>query len=507
MRRLFIMAVAMPMALLALLPSVEAQELGPPPEAGGSGGASAEGFHGFQGFDTHAQAQVVTLTGYLNAFREDNSLVGALTEINGPPVNSRNITALVQRGRGATFVYGVLGGEGGGRGTLPDPPPGEANAFYPSGPFEKTWTGPITGLGVPQVVDSRFRAVATETPTGRTEGAITALNNPGYFTVGQATVVAHSEPADGGVVAESVSVVHQFEAGPVLIQNIVSRAYAFVPVSGEPKGIATTVVEGATVAGTPVQITDQGVVVADNKNPLQQEQVNKALADAGFEQVRLLPSFAQPNEDGSSVNTAAGTLEFVKKDEGFGASNPQGFSGGGFSVGGADAFVNTRRCSPDCGGTGSDDSGSDVSSGDSTGGDLPGGATSAESQAPDSTLSSDDLGEYSADAATLTTDAGGVGFDSSFTLSSGGGGIGLSGGSGPGGVSSTTAVTPPGDSGGGGIDSAAGVDNGGVPLQQQAALAFTEFGPKTTDWVRDFYLMAALALGVIFVGQRLARAF
>ncbi|HET9772761.1 MAG TPA: hypothetical protein VFS16_17835, partial [Acidimicrobiia bacterium] len=417
MRRLFIMAVAVPMALLALLPSVEAQELGPPPEAGSSGGAGGDGFHGFQGFDTHAQAQVATLTGYLNAFREDNSIVGAVSEVNGPPVSSRNITALVFRGKGATFVYGVIGGQGGGRGTLPDPPPGEANAFYPSGPFEGTWTGPITGLGVPQVVDSRFHAVATETPTGRTEGAVTALNNPGYFTVGQATVVAHTEPVEGGVAAESVSVVHQFEAGPLLIQNVVSRAYAFVPTSGEPKGIATTVVEGATVAGTPVQITDKGIVVADNKNPLQQEQVNKAMADAGFEQVRLLPSVAQPNEDGSSVTTAAGTLEFVKKDEAFGASNPQGFSGGGFSIGGADAFVNTRRCSPDCGaGAGGDDSGEDVSSGDSTGGDLPGGATSAESSAPDSTLSSDDLGGYSADSATLTTDASGAGVDSSLNL-------------------------------------------------------------------------------------------
>ncbi len=507
MRRLFIMAVAVPMALLALLPSVEAQELGPPPEAGGSGGSGAEGFHGFQGFDTHAQAQVATLTGYLNAFREDNSIVGAVSEVNGPPVSSRNITALVFRGKGATFVYGVIGGQGGGRGTLPDPPPGEANAFYPSGPFEGTWTGPITGLGVPQVVDSRFHAVATETPTGRTEGAVTALNNPGYFTVGQATVVAHTEPVEGGVAAESVSVVHQFEAGPLLIQNIVSRAYAYVPTSGEPEGIATTVVEGATVGGTPVQITDKGVVVAENKNPLQQEQVNKALADAGFEQVRLLPSVAQPNEDGSSVNTAAGTLEFVKKDEAFGASNPQGFSGGGFSIGGADAFVNTRRCSPDCGGGsgGSDSDSEDVSSGDSTGGDLPGGATSAESDTPDSTLSSDDLGGFSSDAATLTTDTSGAGVGSSLNLSSGGSGVGLSGGTGPG-VSSSTAVTPPGD-GGGAVESAAGVDNGGVPLQQQAAVAFTEFGPKTADWVRDFYLMAALALGVIFVGQRLARAF
>jgi hypothetical protein len=54
------------------------------------------------------------------------------------------------------------------------------------------------------------------------------------------------------------------------------------------------------------------------------------------------------------------------------------------------------------------------------------------------------------------------------------------------------------------VESAAGP---GVAIQQRPAAAFTELGPKTADWVRDFYLMAGLALGIIFVGQRLARAF
>ena len=502
MRRRILLAAVVPMALLSLLPAVEAgAELGPPAEAGGGD----NGFHGFAQFDTHAQGQLVTLTGFLNAFREDNSLVGGVSEINGPPASSRNITALVFRGKGATFVYGVLGGQGGGRGTLPDPPPGEANAYYPTNPPEMTWSGPITGLGLPQVVDSRFYAKATEMPTGRTEAAVTALSSPNHFKVGQATVVSHTEPADGGVVAEAVSVLHQVEVGPLTIQNVVSRAYAFVPTTGEPKGIATTVVEGAKVGDTPVQITDKGIIVTDQTNPLGQEAVNKAMADAGFPQARLLPSVTQAGEDGSSVNTAAGTLEFIKHDEAFGASNPQGFSGGGFSIGGAEAFVNTRRCSPDCGGGSGD--GDEVSSGDSFGGELPGGTSSA-SETPDSTLSGDDFGEYDAGSATLTTDTSGVGLDSTANLSSGGGGTGFTGGSGPG-AGSTTAVAPPGlgDTSGGGGESAAGVSGGGVQAQQQAAAAFTDLGPKTADWVRDFYLMAGLALGVIFVGQRLARAF
>jgi hypothetical protein len=47
----------------------------------------------------------------------------------------------------------------------------------------------------------------------------------------------------------------------------------------------------------------------------------------------------------------------------------------------------------------------------------------------------------------------------------------------------------------------------GVAVQQQQAVAYTELGPKSAEWLRDLYLMAALALGIIFVGQRLARAF
>jgi hypothetical protein len=503
------MAAVVPLALLALLPPVAADELGPPAPAGDDAG----GFHGFGSFDTHSQAQIATLTGFLNAFREDNSLVGTQSEINGPPANSRNVAAFFERGRGATFVYGVIGGPGGARGTLPDPPPGEANAFYPTGPFELTWSGPITGAGFPQVVDSRFHAKATDVPTGRADGAVTALTDPGYFTIGQATAVSHTEPAEDGVAAEAVSVVHQLQVGPLLIQNIVSRAYAFVPASGDPKGIATTVIDGAKVGDTPVQITDKGIVVADKANPLGQEKVNKAMADAGYPQVRLLPSVAQPSNDGASVSSTAGTLEFVKQDEKFGASNPQGFSGGGFSIGGAEAAISSHRCAPDCGG-----GAGGVSSGSGTGnGPLPGNGPSSAGGAsteptPSTAAGGSDLSSSgTGSSATFTTDTSGAGLGSGSSGSSGSGAYspGASGGlslptGGGADSSSTTAVTPPsqGTSSGSGESAAAA-----VPVRQQAAVAVTELGPKTAEWVRDLYLMAALALGIIFVGQRLARAF
>ena len=430
MRRLMILAAAVPLALLALLPPVSADELGPPAPSGDD----ASGFHGFAQFDTHAQGQVATLTGFLNAFREDNRLVGAVSEINGPPANSRNIAAFFQRGQGATFVYGVIGGPGGARGTLPDPPPGEANAYYPTDPPESTWSGPITGAGFPQAVDSKFAAKATAVPTGRAEGAITALSDPGYFTAGQATVVSHTEPGDGGVAAESVSVVHQLQVGPLLIQNIVSRAYAFVPGSGEPKGIATTVVDGAKVGDTPVQITDKGIIVADKANPLGQEQVNKAMADAGFPQVRLLPSIAQPGDDGASVSSTAGTLEFVKQDEKFGASNPQGFSGGGFSIGGAEAIITSRRCAPDCGAE------AGASGGTTTGSDTGNGPLPSDGTPPASTAAGG-TGFANSSPAAFTTDTSGAGLGSSSSSGSLGGGYS----SGPGltGAPPSTPAPPP----------------------------------------------------------------
>jgi hypothetical protein len=504
-----LLAVVVPMAMLAFLPAVEAgAELGPPTETGG-----AEGFHGFAQFDTHAQGQIVTLTGFLNAFREDNSVVGAVSEINGPPSTSRNIAAFFLRGRGATFVYGVIGGPGGARGTLPDPPPGEANAYYPTDdpPYEMTWSGPITGAGVPQVVDSKFHAKATGDPTGRADGAITALTDPGYFSIGQATVVSHTEPADGGVVAESVSVVHQLQVGPLLIQNVVSRAYAFVPTSGDPKGIATTVVEGAKVGETPVQITDKGIVVADKTNPLNQEQVNKAMADAGYPQVRLLPSIAKAGEDGSSVSSAAGTLEFVKQDEKFGASNPQGFSGGGFSIGGADAVVTSRRCETECGGSssaeiiGSGPGTAPVSQGSSSYETSP-GADSQSSETPPAVTAggSSDLGGYNANSTgTVTTDNSGTGLGGASGVSIGGSAGGLGSGVSDAGSGSTTAVTPPSGQAAIGVST----PGAGVAVQQQQAVAYTELGPKSAEWLRDLYLMGGLALGIIFVGQRLARAF
>jgi hypothetical protein len=288
-----------------------------------------------------------------------------------------------------------------------------------------------------------------------------------------ATVVSHTEPVNGGVRAESVSVLRQVAAGPLLIQTLVSRAMAFVPAAGgEPTGIASTVVEGATVGGQSVQITDQGVLVGENANPLNQDQVNKAFAEAGFEQVRLLPSTAKSSDGGQAVLADAGVLEFVKQDEAFGASNPQGFSGGGFSLGGATAGITTVRCAPDC------PEGLGVPEDPVTEGDIPPLESAPASDGAGG--SSNDL-SYSSGEAFTPVDAG---------LSSGTGGEsaaldigGLSGG-----ASQQAAPAP-------------------VVSQQAALAAFGGMGPKEADWVRDLYLGLGVAVGVLFVGSRLAQAF
>lgn len=234
---------------------------------------------------------------------------------------------------------------------LPQPGPGEANAFYPAEPNEMTFQGPV-GAGAGQAADSRFYAKATDVPTGRAEAAVSSLAVPGQLTVGKATVVSHSEPvtADGnqqGVAAESVASLHDITIGPLRIQDMVSRAYGFISaLPDKPIGEAATVVQGATVNGTPVQVTDHGVVVSDSATPGAQEQVNAALAAAGLSDVRLTPSVVTPGSDTESLSALTGVLRVVHRDPKFGADYLQGFEGGGFAVGGADVALLGRRPGP-----------------------------------------------------------------------------------------------------------------------------------------------------------------
>ena len=361
MRRLLVLAASVGAGLLAMVPPVAADargyggvpqgDFGPPSSGGPDGSAAAPGFFGFQHLTTVAQGQVAT--GYFFAIGDEvNRLVGAHSEIDGPPVNTREIAAFVQRGIGATYVYGVAGGPGGTSGALPDPPPGEAPAYYPTDPHETTFSGPLSAVlngGAARTVDGRFHAKAEEGAAGSAEATVTRMDVPGYFAVDQAVVTSAGRPVNDGVEAESVSVLSGLTIGPLHVDSLTSRAYGFVPsLPGDPKGVATTVVEGATVGKTPVMITDQGIVVADKGDPSAAEKVRAALASAGLTDIRLLPSLANPSENKEQVTAQTGGLQVIHRDPKFGASNPQGFQGGGFAVGGAEVNVVGQRCDPAC---------------------------------------------------------------------------------------------------------------------------------------------------------------
>ena len=353
MKRILLLAASVGLGLFALLPPVAADDVGVPPAAGGASGSSSPGFFGFQHLTTVAQGQVAT--GYFFAIGEEvNRLVGARSEIDGPPVNARTVAAFIQRGVGATYVYGVAGGPGGTSGALPDPPPGEAPGYYPTDPHESTSQGPVTAVvngGAARTVDGRFHSQAKEKEgaAGSADAAVTNFDVPGYFSLQQSHVTSRGEPVDTGVEAESVSVLRGLTVGPLHVDSLTSRAYGFIPSApGDPKGDATTIVEGATVGKTPVMITDHGIVVADKSDPAAEQQVRAALEKSGLGDVRLMNSLSGPSDNNQQVDARAGGLAIIHRDPKFGAKNPQGFQGGGFSLGGAEVSVTGQRCDPPC---------------------------------------------------------------------------------------------------------------------------------------------------------------
>lgn len=496
MRKPILLIPAVVLGLFAVLPPVGAEEAGGAGDAAGGGG----NVPGFATVATHAQGQAAT--GYFfNVGNEENRLVGALSAIATPPASSTNVAALVQRGVVASFIYGMAGGGGPGKaGALPDPPPGEAAAYFPAEPQEATFQGPVTTGANGPVVDGRFYAKATDAPTGRADSAVSNLEVPDQLKINQAVVSSHTEPVEGGIAAESVSVLYGITLGPLQIETMVSRAYGFVPAApGEPKAVATTVVDGATVNGTPVKVTEKGVVVGDQAGPVAQEQVNKALAEGGYSDVRLVPSSASPGEGNESVTAVTGTLRVVHRDDKM-AQQFQGFAGGGFAVGGAEVRVTGRRCTSDCpGATGAI-------------GELAPSLPVTEPAAPPAEAAS--AGSSPSDTATAagtTVDAGlasTVGSETGASAASSPASSYLSG-SGSASSNSTTAVTPPSTSASLGLrtgtvgTSTAG--QAGSPSAATLALAAaSELNPKVANGLPDGMLVGAMALlGAVLLGARL----
>lgn len=492
MRRRIITVAALMLGLFAVLPPVGAEEASGAGDPGGSAGTVP----GFSTVATHAQGQAAT--GYFfNVGNEENRLVGALSEIATPPSTSQNIAALVQRGVAATFVYGMAGGGGPGKaGVLPQPPPGEAPAFFPAEPAESKYEGPVTAGAKGPVVDGRFYAKATDRPTGRADSAVSNLEVPGQLKVNQSVVSSHSEPVEGGIAAESVSVLYGITLGPLQIEAMVSRAYGFVPASAEdPKAVATTVIDGATVNGTPVKITDQGVVVGDQTAPGAQQQVNAALVDAGYSDVRLVPSSAAPGDDKESVEAVSGTLRVVHRDDKL-AQQFQGFAGGGFAVGGAEVRVAGHRCGADCPGAAA--AVGDVSPAPPVSGEpaVPSPAAGTPSTETGSTAEAADSGSSSA------ADTGGA-----TTLGSSAAANALSSRAASPSSTSTTAVTPPSagaSSPGVAATTPTGATGAGASRSTLVLSAASELNPEAAKGLGDGVLIGAMVLlGVVLLGARI----
>jgi hypothetical protein len=274
-------------------------------------------------------------TGYLYAVGDEESrLVGANATLNGPPAGSQAIAAFFQRGQGGTYVYDFLGGGQPGKpGVLPDPPPGEADGYFPANPQEGTFAGPISTAGG-QAADGRFHAKATPTPSSVADAAVTDVSSAGQFVLEWAHINSHTEPGDGGVVAESTAVLHGLTVGPLRIETLTSVAKGLITPKGKPQGTVSTVVTGATVSGTAVQITDQGLVVAGTPAPGAQKQVNDAMAQAGYSGVAILPATMSTDDDGT-FHVVTDGLQMIYRNDDLGANNPQGFAGGGLAFGGA----------------------------------------------------------------------------------------------------------------------------------------------------------------------------
>jgi hypothetical protein len=306
-----------------------------------TGGATAAS--AFDSFSILGQSQVATSWLYAVG-DEDEHVAGSRVAVDKPE-NVAAIAAAFQRGTAAGYTYGATVGGGsnagaGGKGIAPEPPPGEADGQYPSSPDQMTWEGTLTSGAKGPVIDGRAHAKATGAPSGEATFILQHLDVPGQLTVEHAATASRGAPTADGLQGESTSVLRGITIGKTIkIDSLISTTYALLPAaSGEIKAVGRTVVQGASVNGTPVEIGDTGIRVSDQGQGTAQkaqldEQLTKDLASANIEDIRL--ARATTTKDEGKVLIDAPALVIKWRDKTIAANNPQGFSGGGFSLGGA----------------------------------------------------------------------------------------------------------------------------------------------------------------------------
>jgi hypothetical protein len=316
-------------------------------------GASQADGDDFTNFSIEAQSQAASTYMYA-AGDEVERLAGAVAKVDKPE-NVNVIAAAVQMGLVAGYSYGsTLGGSksagSGGTGLLPNTPPGEADALSPGDQKEATYKGPITTGAQGAVVDGEAHAKATSTPSGAAEFAFQQIDVPGQFHTANGASVSRGGPVAGGVVGESSSVLRDITIASVVnIRSLFSRVNAMFPTKAgaAPTGDGMTVVDGATVGGAPVEITSAGLRLSDqnlggDQKAQLSQQVSSALASAHIENIRVVDATTSRTKSGALV-VDAGRLLVTYRDTDLAAANPQGFGGGGFSLGGATVTLNAQR--------------------------------------------------------------------------------------------------------------------------------------------------------------------
>jgi hypothetical protein len=472
--------------------------------------ASAEDPTPVAAFDTFSiLAQSQMATSYLYAVGDEDEHFAAAKASVDKPENVLAIAAAFQRGTAAGYTYGATVGGGsnsgaGGRGIAPEPPLGEADGQYPSTPAEMTWEGPVTGGAKGPVIDGRAHAKATDTPSGTADFTLSHFDVPNTLTVQQAASTSRGEPVAAGLEGESASMLRGITIGSALkIDSMVSRAYGLIPVApGDTKAVGFTIIQGATVNGVSVQIDDTGIRVSNQAQGTDQkaeldEQLAKGLASANIEDIRLAQAKIVPG-DGGKVVIDAGSLVIKYRDKQLASSNPQGFAGGGFALGGALLSLEGHRA------------------------EAPAAEEPPTSEAPPTASATTPAEQGSSEPATTAT--GLVPLDATSTASAGGdraavggfepqGGVGLSGqdlsyalsplnelarSDGPAGASGLTVAASPGVS-------AAPAGNGpNVLVAQPTAASLTRL--RDSDWVGAIYLGLVALPMLVLVGFRLAHS-
>jgi hypothetical protein len=314
----------------------------------------------FATFSILGQSQVATT--WLYAVGEEDEHIGGAKVAVDKPENVAAIAAAFQRGTAAGYTYGATVGGGsnagaGGKGIAPEPPPGEADGQYPSSPDQMTWEGTLTSGAKGPVIDGRAHAKATGAPSGEAQFILQHFDVPGQLTVDHAVTASRGTPTAPGLEGESTSVVRGITIGKTIkIDSLISTTYALLPAaSGEIKAVGRTVVQGASVNGTPVEIGDTGIRVSDQGQGTAQkaqldEQLTKGLASANIEDIRLARATIDKDDKGK-VLIDAPSLVIKWRDKTVAANNPQGFSGGGLALGGATLSLEGERAATDSGST------------------------------------------------------------------------------------------------------------------------------------------------------------